>query len=394
MTDLINNGPNTLIISGKYPIKNLLKLNSLGDLIDYCRPLFPSIGNAGIVTSQGDSAVQGYMVRQGYGLSGEGVKVGVISNSYNTIPGNPAQTDVANGDLPGTENPDNPNPVEILKDYPYGQASDEGRAMLQIVHDVAPGAKLAFRTGFINASDFAQGIKELQEDGCNVIVDDVTYITEPFYQDGVVAKAVDDAASKGVAYSAAGNYGNQSYEGVFNPAPAPNGITGTAHDFGNGDIYQTIQLQPGTYTVVLQWEDGIYSSGQTENGTQNDLDIYLTDNNGNALFGFNRNNIGGDPIEVLPFTVTQSTQTNIMIVRASGTGSVRFKYVFFRGNGIISKYNSGTSTIVGQANAAGAMAVGAVLYSNTPYHGVNPPTIASFSSTGGTLVNGEVRKQT
>ena len=243
MTDFIDNGPNTLIISGKFPIKNLLKLNSHGDLIDYCRPFFPSIGNAGIVTSQGDTAMQSYMVRGGYGLSGAGVKVGVISNSYNTIPGNPAQTDVLNGDLPGIGNPDNPNPVEVLKEYPYGQASDEGRAMLQIVHDVAPGAKLAFRTGFISAGDFAQGIKQLQQDGCNVIVDDVTYITEPFYQDGVVAQAVDSAAAKGVAYfSAAGNYGNQSYEGVFNPAPAPNGITGTAHNFGNGDIYQTIQL--------------------------------------------------------------------------------------------------------------------------------------------------------
>ncbi|HET7118358.1 MAG TPA: hypothetical protein VFI29_17815, partial [Hanamia sp.] len=307
MTDLINNGPNTLIISGKYPINNLLKLDSLGDLIDYCRPIFPSIGNVGIVTSQGDTVIQSYLVRGGYGLTGEGIKVGVISNSYNTLGG--AQTDVLNGDLPGIGNPDNPNPVEVLKEYPFGQQSDEGRAMLQIVHDVAPGAKLAFRTGFINASDFAQGIKELQQDSCNVIVDDVTYITEPFYQDGVVAQAVDSAAAKGVAYfSAAGNYGNQSYEGIFNPAPAPTGITGTAHNFGGGDIYQTITLTPGTYTIVLQWQDGIYSSGQPQGGTQNDLDIYLVDNNGNVLFGFNRNNIGGDPIEVLPFTVSKNAQ--------------------------------------------------------------------------------------
>src|SRR6185312_10536524 len=158
MTNLINNGPNTLIISGKYPIKNLLKLDSLPSLIDYCRPIFPSIGNVGIVTSQGDTAIQSYLVRGGYGLTGQGVKVGVISNSYNTIPGNPAQTDVLNGDLPGIGNPDYPTPVEVLQEYPYGQQSDEGRAMLQIVHDVAPGAKLAFRTGFINASDFALGI--------------------------------------------------------------------------------------------------------------------------------------------------------------------------------------------------------------------------------------------
>ncbi|HUZ57899.1 MAG TPA: hypothetical protein VMU83_03885, partial [Hanamia sp.] len=116
MTNLINNGPNTLIISGEYPINHLLGLDSLTSLIDYCRPIYPSVGNVGIVTSQGDIAIQSYLVRGGYGLTGEGVKVGVISNSYNTLGG--AQTDVLNGDLPGVGNPDNPNPVEVLKEYP------------------------------------------------------------------------------------------------------------------------------------------------------------------------------------------------------------------------------------------------------------------------------------
>ncbi|MBC7912518.1 MAG: hypothetical protein H7Y07_00205, partial [Pyrinomonadaceae bacterium] len=48
MTDLIDNGPNTLFITGLYPIKNLRKLDSLPLLIDYCRPLFPPLGNSGI----------------------------------------------------------------------------------------------------------------------------------------------------------------------------------------------------------------------------------------------------------------------------------------------------------------------------------------------------------
>lgn len=52
--------------------------------------------------------------------------------------------------------------------------------MLQIIHDIAPKSSLAFRTGFISPGDFANGIKELANNGCNVIVDDITYITEPF----------------------------------------------------------------------------------------------------------------------------------------------------------------------------------------------------------------------
>lgn len=394
LTDTASNGPGSLIITGKIPVANLKKLDSLPTLIDYCRPLFPPVNNSGVVNSSGDTALYTNFVRNGYGLTGEGVKVGVISNSYNTIPGNPAQTDIVNGDLPGVGNPDDPTPVHVLREYPYGRATDEGRAMLQIVHDIAPKAKLAFRTGFISAGDFAEGIRAMQKDSCNVIVDDVTYITEPFFEDGVISKAVDEVTGQGVSYfTAAGNFGNKSYRSNFNPVPAPDTLSGFAHDFGGGDIYQSLSLAPGTYTIVLQWEDKFYSLDPSSLGAKNDFDIYLRDNNGNTLFGFNRNNIGGDPIEVLPFTVTTNTTTNIMIVRASGSDNVPFKYVVFRGEPVINEYNSGTSTIVGQANAAGAMTVGAVLYSNTPAYGVNPPTIASFSSTGGNAINGVVRNK-
>ncbi len=138
-------------------------------------------------------------VREGYDIAGRGVKIGVISDSYNKLTGTAAQADVANGILPG--DPNNPDsnyiPVKVLLDYPYGQASDEGRAMLQVVHGIAPKALLDFRTGFISPGDFAQGILALQQDGCNVIVDDVTFITEPFFKDGVVAQAVNTVASFG-----------------------------------------------------------------------------------------------------------------------------------------------------------------------------------------------------
>jgi hypothetical protein len=76
--------------------------------------------------------------------------------------------------------------------------SDEGRAMLQIIHDIAPEANLAFRTGFINSVDFAQGIMELKDAGCNIIVDDITYITEPFFRDGIVAQAVNTVVAEGL----------------------------------------------------------------------------------------------------------------------------------------------------------------------------------------------------
>ncbi len=389
--------PGQLSITGWFPIDNLLLINNLVTQVNYARPEYPAQVNSGIVTTQGDIAMRSDIARNAFLLGGEGVKVGVISDSYNKKIGNPANDDILKGDLPGigidangnpVPNPENSTPVDVIKDYPY-TASDEGRAMLQIVHDIAPKATLAFRTGFLNAFDFAQGINELKDAGCDVIVDDITYISEPFFQDGLVAQTVNSVVSQGVAYfTAAGNYGTNSYENDFYAAPAPDGMTGVAHNFagsGENDIYQSISVAEGNYTLVLQWDDG------TDYGNTNtDLDIYIANSNGSTLFGFNRDNTGGNPIEVLPFTVGPGgAETNLLIVKASGPDNVRFKYIVFRGQVTMNEYgNTGNSTIVGHPNAEGSITVGAVLYSNTPEYGVNPPTIASFSSRGGTMVNG------
>ena len=86
---------------------------------------------------------------------------------------------------------------------PFG---DEGRAMLQIVHDVAPGASLAFYTAVNSEADFANGIGKLAASvasggaGAKVIADDVGYFDEPFFQDGIVAQAIDAVEAQGVAY--------------------------------------------------------------------------------------------------------------------------------------------------------------------------------------------------
>ncbi len=181
------------------------------------------------------------------------------------------------------------NDVIVLKEFPL-VGTDEGRAMMQIVHDIAPTAELYFRTGFVNAEDFAKGIVELADAGCNVISDDVTYFAQPFFRDGVVSKAVDAVVANGVSYfTSAGNFGNKAYESVYAAAPAPAVVStlipgATAHNFGAGDILQKVKLAKGSYTIVLQWDDDFYSAGGTNNnGAVNDLDIYLTKNDGSTF---------------------------------------------------------------------------------------------------------------
>ena len=94
------------------------------------------------------------------------------------------------GDLPGPSNPEgHTTPVQVLVDAAFWDHShtDEGRAMLQVVHDAAPGAALAFGCGQGGEAFLATRIRDLQAAGCDVIVDDLLYPTEPMFQDVVVA---------------------------------------------------------------------------------------------------------------------------------------------------------------------------------------------------------------
>ena len=393
MTDTVTNWPSQLIITGLFPIAKLgmFDQSPMVGLINFVRPAFPPVTNSGLIQTQGDKSINTDLARNGFNIAGNGMKIGVLSDSYNTL--NRAAQDMENKDLPGPGDTTNPTPVSVLLDYPYGVRSDEGRSMLQIVHDIAPKAKLAFRTGFITPNDMAVGIRQLADSNCNVIVDDVTFVTEPFFKPGVITNAIRDVTARGVSYvTTAGNFGIKSYGAIFNPSTAtlPSGIFGRAHNFGGGDIYQIDSVkgsptQPGIYTIVLQWQEDFYSLGGN-NGTASDMDAFVIDNLGNII-GFNRVNSNGDPAEMLTLVVTQNTTIRILIVNASLTTNVRFKYVVFRGDLKITNHQQDSSTVVGQGNAPDAITVGAALYSNTPAYGVSNVSKASFSSIGGTIYN-------
>src|SRR6476620_1855236 len=69
----------------------------------------------GPVISQGDTAQLSYKARKEYHVNGDGVKVGFLSDSYNSL--GTAHKGVIHGELPGPQNPYGfTRPVQVIKD--------------------------------------------------------------------------------------------------------------------------------------------------------------------------------------------------------------------------------------------------------------------------------------
>lgn len=375
------------MVSGQLPIDAIDDLDAL-DSLNFVRPAYATTG-VGLVDSQGDAAMNSDDARATWSVDGTGVTVGTLSDSYDCAlaPITDAATDVTNGDLPAG--------IAVLDDT-VCPGSDEGRAMMQIIADVAPGADQAFHTASNGQADFAQGIEDLAAAGANVIVDDVTYFGEPFFQDGIVAQAVDNVVGIGVAYfSSAGNSARRSYESPFRSSGGfivdP---SSEAHDFDPGpdvNVFQSVTIPAGaTVKLSFQWDQPFFTVSGAP-GSANDLDIYLVDDPPTTILAASAGrNAGGDPLEILVFTNPgPATAFNIVIEKylpAGGPDPELIKYVDFGGAITVNEYATDSSTIIGHHNATGAAAVGAALYILTPEFGTDPAVLEPFSSAGGTPI--------
>jgi len=356
------------------------------ETVRYLRRVFPPQHRSGDALSQGDAALGTDAFRQNRGLLGSGVKIGVLSDSYNARNG--AMEGVQQNELLGRQNTNGFNqPVDILRDVLGG--TDEGRAMLEIVHDVAPGATLAFATALGGQAAFASAIRELREAGCDIIVDDIGYFAEPFFLDGIVAQVVDEVNADGAVYlSSAGNNDDQSYETNFTEG-------GTidigednyrAHAFGPDDIFQEASIPAGDSILLsFQWDDRFASVGGFP-GAGSDLDIFLVDSARNSVVAASTlDNMGNDPVEILSFRnpADADSQTfHILIGIADGAVPARIKYISFRSLQI-NEFDTQSGTCYGHPNAEGALAIGAAFWFFTPAFGESPPRLEPFSSRGG-----------
>ena len=257
-----------------------------------------------IDTTQGDVAHRADLARQTFGASGAAIAVGVLSDGVDAL-----ASLQASGDLPA---------VTVLP----GQAGSgsEGTAMLEIVHDLAPGAELLFGTAFGSAAAFASNILALRAAGADVLVDDVAYFSESVFQDDVIAQAVNEVTAAGALYfSAAGNEGNLDdgtagvWEGDYVASTTTVGGA-PAHDFGGGLVGNEITAD-SPFVFTLHWAD-------PKGGSANDYDLYLANKPLTVIVAASTDVQDGndDPFEIIGSSLTNDRGRKLLVVRSAGAG--------------------------------------------------------------------------
>ncbi len=379
------------VVTGWGPMDSIPQLENCISLTKAMPELIPTT-NVGLTTNQAVTTLFSESASNIFDVNGEGIRIGIISDSFNAR--GDAQTTVLSGDIPGVGNPNGfTQPVQILSEIQnIAIGGDEGRGMAELIHDIAPGAELYFYSAFNGFFDFADGIRELADAGCDVIVDDIRYFFEPYFQDGAIAQAVDDVVADGVVYlSSAGNSARKSYENSYNPIVV-DGLE--FHDFGGGDTSLNLRLNAGDATrLVFQWDDPSSLSGPNNPAPDTDLDIFLIDVATEAILSQSAfdNTRSGIPVEQISYTNdTDGVQEVALVIeRYSGPTPRRIKYIDVargRGSQFVDTHegvNSGTC--IGHANTRGAITTGAQAYFFNPEFG-RPIGLNSFSSFGGTPI--------
>lgn len=397
---IIDVSPEQQLISGYFPIEQLGELGSV-DNFSSAAPVYNPVTRVGSALTQADAVILGPDFRASESIDGAGITVGVLSDSVDQVDSdNDNVTGIAEsqatGDLPSRG-------VNVLRDNPNafgGNPTDEGRAMLEIVHDIAPGADLAFHSTD-TPQVFADGIRALAAAGARSIVDDIGFFVSPIFNDGVIAQAADDVVADGNFYaSAAGNNDTQAWESAYSGASGTvGGVTGNYHDFGGGDLVQEFTLPAGGQLIIsFQWDDAYLEGGSALPNFQvtTDMEVIITNAAGALQQRTNDDNAALDQAaEIVGFTSNAGGTFGLSFRLAGGPAPTQLKWISFGDDP--QAQDQGAPTAVGQVVAAGTTAVGAVPFfdpaSPEPFTSSGGPLQFFFDRDGNRLANPEVRNK-
>ncbi|GAA6139873.1 hypothetical protein NBRC116583_36200 [Arenicella sp. 4NH20-0111] len=349
-------------IQGWVDIDKISALSQLENVTRITAPTY-SRAHAGRVTTQGDSILRANQLRN-LGVTGKGVKVGIISDGASDW-----RTAANSGDLPnnittyGSCTKRSADPQNCRSRL----TCNEGTAMAEIIHDIAPDAELAV-AAVSTSLEFIQQINRLANTfGADIIVDDLGFYGEPYFEDGDLARAVSSLPSNVLYFSSAGNAANIHYERQYSAT------SNSRHNFGsqsggNDDaIGFSIGANRGAF-VLLQWND------RYEQPNSN-YDLFVFDQNSEI-----DNSTGSNTTAIEGTCIYNSSSTEAVrfAVIDKISGSDRRLEMFFLGANAI-EYPTPAGSVFGHAGTRRALAVASI--------NSDKSSVAFYSSRGPTRID-------
>ncbi len=419
----------------------------------------------GAVTSEGDAILNAATARATYLVDGTGIRVGVISDGIKGIFATGCLTcadvtggPISSGDLPAASGTRNANGVlnsaiggilgrsfqsngdleglpPALPACSFAGAGAEGTALLEIVHDVAPGAKLSFANGDTDLA-FNQAVNFLAASN-DVVLDDIGFFGLPY--DGTSTVSANTAAALNnpsfpirAYFTSVGNDADEHYYGAY----ADSGVDGTTvggiatgghlHLFQSGsdttDIlglgaqpYNLISLPSnGEVAIFLSWND-------TFGASANNYDLYLVQQSTGKVVASSTDPQNGrqDPVEVIDY-VNKGAQDffRIVVQNVGNAAQPRNLNIFSfqpecapAGPALLSgtrherhNYNTATHSVSAQGDAGGSpvsvVSVGAICSASVSASSAFPTdescrdtsyATAEFFSSQGPTLDGRVK---
>lgn len=331
------------------------------------------------VVNRGYKLTEGFSDEGGHGIetylklnekAGDGIKIGIISDGVNGLSDAIAQGEV-------------PSDVVVLNNRFFGA---EGTAMLEIVHDMAPNASLFFHDYGDSSLEFINAIDALVAQGVNIIIDDIVYLDEPFFEDSIIAKHIDQlVASTGLLYvSSAGNFATSHAQSAYAPLPSNDVYE---HDFSPSQSgVQRMSITVPAYSavlVMLQWNDPFNNSAK-------DLDLAVCPDPLTTYCHISDSyqlGAGYSPLEYIELYNTNSTQEvqYVTVYSETAVSNVTFEiYVF---GGTVGFGGTRLDSTFGHSTAASVLSVASV---SDPAYAMQSP----YSSMGPfTMIDGTKRNK-
>lgn len=313
----------------------------------------------GLQRTEGDTILEAARLRNTFGPIGTGIKVGVISDGVRGL-----QSSQASGDLPAVDI----ETCNVVRNSDPLSLGAEATAMLEIIHDLAPGARLFYGNyGNLTSLDFMAAVDCLSQH-VDVIVDDIAWFNQGPY-DGSSAISLNTAARLNdplrpirAYFTSAGNFANKHYSERFEPCASGNRhrFAATARTLDPQGVgprcSNPLRVGAGaTAFIFVQWDD-------PRGASCNDYDIRLLKHDSNEVLASSANpqTCLQDPTETIIWRNDSNSQVTVdLVIERRGSPQPRTFDVFM--GGALPAFYTPAGSIPAQADAAGGViTVGAI----------------------------------